>query len=198
MVVIVSLAGSAAAATIEWSTNKTSFAKSDGKNSISLKGTLIEAVSRGHPDAGPTGAVKVSKDGKIEGIEFKQSNDVLPRSGLPTALNLDTGDANWDAVIKSADWCGSPNPMAITLEKLKVGSRYQIELFVYDERDSAISARTATFDDGAGNKSETIGQDAGVNIIGSFLADGRKQTINLTQGNAAHPALNAYILRRLR
>lgn len=198
IVAICLLAERGDAATIDWTTNKSSFVGADGQNSISLTGTLVDAVSLGHPNAAPVGAVKVSNDGRTEEIKFRQSNEVLSSSAFPTALKLDTGDPNWDAVIKSADWCGAPNPVTITLEKLNAGSRYQLELFVYDERDVKISARTATFDDGEGNKSATIRQDAGISIIGTFLADGSKQAINLTQGNAVHPTMNAYILRRIR
>lgn len=186
------------AATIEWSTNQVRFIGKDGQNSISLVGTLVEAVSLGLPNAGPNGAVKITNGGKTEEIEFQQRNDVLPSSGFTTAYQLDSGDANWDAVIKSADWCGDPNPTTVTLKKLEAGTRYQIELFVYDERDAAIATRTATFDDGEGNASETIRQDAGVSVIGSFLADGSKQVVNLTQGNATDPTLNAYVLRLVR
>ena len=187
--------GVGAAAEIEWSTNNVSFVGEDGQNSISLKGSLVEAISLGRVDAAPDAAVKVINGGKTEEIEFKQREDVLPSGGFATAPDLKTSDANWNAVIKSADWCSAPNPTTLTLKNLNEGKRYQIELFVYDQRDAGIARRTATFDDGQANKSETIRQDAGVSIIGLFVADGAEQAIKLTQGNAAHPTLNAYILR---
>jgi len=196
--IVMFVVGSLGAAEIEWSTNKTSFVGQDGQNSVSLDGTLVEAVSLGRKEAGAKEAVKVENGGKTEEITFEQRDNVLPSSGFPTAFDLKTSDANWTAVISSADWCGHPNPTTIKLTDLKPGKRYQVEFFVYDQRDANIARRTATFDDGEGNQSETIRQDAGVSIIGTFLANDSKQTVNLTQGNAAHPTLNAYILRLLR
>ncbi|MGB0579485.1 MAG: hypothetical protein ACPGVU_07270 [Limisphaerales bacterium] len=36
-------------------------------------------------------------------IEFEQREDVLPSGDSPTTSDLETSDANWNAVIKSAE-----------------------------------------------------------------------------------------------
>ncbi len=179
---------------IVWTSGTGKFAGVDGANTISLNGTLVEAVSLGAAGNAPAGAVAVANGSKTESILFTQTDSLLNQTGILINTGIDTGNANWDSVVNSADW-NNVNPKTLTLSGLMPGQAYQIELFLFDDRNATVAARTQTYSDGL-MESLAFRNDNGKSIIGTFIANGDSQSITLI-GSTASVTLNAYILRAI-
>ena len=179
---------------IVWTSGIGKFTGTNGANTISLNGTLVEAVSLGAVSNAPAGAVTVTNGSKTESILFTQTDTLLNQAGIRINTGIDTGNANWDSVVNSADW-NNVNPKTLTLSGLTPGQAYQIELFLFDDRNTTVAARIQTYSDGV---MESLGfrNDNGKSIIGTFIANGDSQSITLI-GSTTSVTLNAYILRAI-
>jgi len=169
------------AATIFWSVFGTVSSSDDVLNT----GLLIQAEYAG--GSGPL---------TINGITFQSGfTSYVTADGVSTredVYNGDTGDAAYNIMLDHFAYDGT-DPGVLILNSLSIGSHYQVELWSLDDR-GGIDTRTENFDDGAGDFSATITTGNNTIIVGTFIADGTQQIINVNGvGQTAHN-LNAFEL----
>ena len=176
------------AGAITWSLGP-DFIGADGHQNISTNGTLVEAFNFGGPD--------LIVDTGSEMITFVENQTIWPNGAFSTANGslVASTDSNWVDIVHRADWSPA-DPFTFTIENLTVGDDYQVEFFVYDNRNADIGTRTFTFADVAGNLSPESTNGAGLSVIGTFTAVAETEEIFASQ-SATDPTANAYVLRNV-
>lgn len=166
---------------------------------IDTNGTLAQA--------GYWGTDPVIVQAKTESITFAPRQVLDPGTtdgkagasgnGLATgAFSGDTGDAKFNSVLDSFDYDGN-SPRVITLDGLKAGDSYEVQLFALDDRsDTGEGDRTTRFGDKTdftGNNSKQFAEKDNVFVIGHFKADAAK--VSVYQDISNNGNINAYVLR---
>lgn len=106
-------------------------------------------------------------------------SDVTTTTGAFTSSDYDTA-------LNSFDYDFSD----LLSSGLVSGETYYIQFFYMDQRNDAYNSRSMIVDDGNGNDA-TMSSD-GQYVIGSFVADGSSQTLNIN-GSVSGPHLNMIV-----
>jgi len=193
------------AAPVTWTNLGTSTVN---ESSIDLTGTLVHAGRWG----GAAQTVTVASQ-SIVFADMSAVNSTTPNPGSANAIASADGeysDANvfnppgaidpaFHSVMDGFAYDG-PNPKRLVLNNLVVGTYYQVQIFVSDDRGGT-NGRTQKWSDnvasGSGNETNTFTHGSGSFVIGRFLADSTTQTIYGHGVAQSQTALNAYVLRQL-
>ena len=173
----------------------------NGGTAASDSPTVITAVNFGVAGVVVNGVTFVNQSGNTD--YWGAGSSAGTPSGLPGAIDslLSGHKAN----------TGTSTPLAVTLENLTVGKRYQIQLIVGHDNRTASNIYQRQYEVSFGGADYTTGgtppvlargaqlvSGASGTIVGSFTADATTQTINLRSkgGLSANtdPALSGYIL----
>ena len=178
--------GSSLAAVITWGPAQDTSAPSD----VSLNGTLNEAVNMvAGPDMMPGSTT-------VNGVLFTNDDTKLPLT-YSAGMGVSTGDASYDALLNYLDY-GDDGAGSYSIQVgsgLSVGVDYEIQLWYADNRSFAGSF-SMIYGDGNGNTVTLGAFGNGQFAIGTFVADGSTQTIDLTAGSPPGTChMNGYQVR---
>lgn len=192
------LANASQAAVVTWTTDAT---ETTSVNDIDLSGTLEYA--------GTFGSAQQSVVVGSETIVFADStvSATGPADAIGTSIGEvsraaifvgDTGSTQFNAVMDSFTYANSS--LALTLGGLTTGDKYQIQLFVSDDRE--LSVRTQNWSDnvaaGVGNETTVVQQRNSSYVIGTFTADATGvQTVYGLRASSPSANLNGYVLRAI-
>lgn len=120
------------------------------------------------------------------------------QSTFTGANTNNTGDANFNTVLNSAEYDSGPH--IITLKGLTIGQLYSVQLFALDDRNPAtVGFRRFNYQDpsDATDISQTSTMAADVYMVGTFVATNANMVIqqNLPDSNTGN--LNALVIRAL-
>lgn len=160
-----------------------------GDAAVSTIGLLMEAANFG-----------TATDVTVNGVQFSGLGLDAPTNlmiGYDPANNFSTstGTSTGGAIDELTTTFGRDTGVSFhstTLTGLIVGQEYEVQFLA----SFAGLGRTSTFDDGAGNFIEQFTDDPHSFSNGTFTADARTQTVNMTL-NTGSQFLNAYQLRNV-
>jgi hypothetical protein len=172
-------------APIHWGPPTDVFRASEVVNS----GTLIEAYNEGGPTSG--------SDQTVNGVLFTGTTSLLSSnsdSDVVDAYSGDTGDAAYNALLRSFDYGGGTDIVSLEVGggNLTVGTEYMIQVWHVEPR----SSKQAPVGD-AESPPNTVERDRlpGQFATGTFVADGSTQTITLETLAAGLAHITAYQIR---
>jgi hypothetical protein len=159
-----------------------------GASDVSTSGTFVGSWAPGndwgpgnYADLFPVNGVTFNAYG-TPGLNFGLSGDSIDRyNGF---ANPNTGDANYNTLLQTAQFSWSGNPWTLSWDNMTVGNTYLVELWVNDGRNGSSGSLTFT---GGANISDPVARGNGVPgqfIIGTFVADAASQNLIIS------PALN--------
>jgi hypothetical protein len=203
---LIAAAHPSGAAPITWGTPVAVRTGTGNSADVSTQGTLVEAFNAAISSY--TGGNKT-----VNGVTFVATTNLLPSNATTVndfSIATNGGDANYDAILSTADYGGGDSTTIIIGDGdgnssvngaglLEIGKKYQIQVWFVDDR-SFSDARTMGF------ASSSTAAKVNLNdqyVIGTFTADATTQTLFLdtvssaagdTFGNAH---LTAYQIRAL-
>ncbi|MFP6897976.1 MAG: sulfatase-like hydrolase/transferase [Roseibacillus sp.] len=153
-----------------------------GKSQL-LEGNIVFAVSGGSGATITGGGAGGTSSYPFAEVSY-QDLVFTPAPGLRTSADISngapsTGDANFDAVMKSfTDTRSGITGGTQTIGGLSAGVAYQIQVFFNDQR-ACCTGRTMTYGDGGANNANlaAAGGGWGQHAIGSFTADATTQAL---------------------
>lgn len=185
------------AALITWTTNATTITS---VNNISLNGALVHAGRWGGS------AVNVTVGSEVINFADRPINSNDGFAGATAAGEyFDAAvfaapggfDANFGTVLDGFAYDGA-NPKTVTMLGLTAGKKYQLQLFVSDDR-GCCGGRTQEWSDNAvnnaGNETATFTHNSSSFVIGQFTADAATQSIFGRGVAQSQNIVNAYVLR---
>lgn len=184
------------ASPITWTTGAT-FDGLNGFQAISTWGKPVEAINLINTNDPNPGTLVVDPSGI--NIAFTPRSDIFNQPGFNTSGFTTTGDAAWDAIIRSVDYTSTgASTGTLNLTGLTVGVLYQVQLFSLDNRpvgNPLVGTEVIAFSDGLNNNSDPFDKGSATSIIGTFTADATTQSIILLDDD--DHSLNAYVLRQV-
>ena len=162
---------------------------------FNVEGYSVEAINVG-------GQTTVNTVERGSTVFASAEASILPRGTFNPngGASLDTGNAGLNSLLNTSDW--GPGTQTITIGNrsggLRPGSRYIVQFFALDRRNTTTQARTVTFGDGNGNDQlfslGPLGATAFTEtLVGRFVANDFTQTIEIS--GSAHAYLAAYSLQ---
>jgi hypothetical protein len=197
---------SAHAAPITWGTPLPVGTGAGNSSDVSTAGTLVEAYNAAITSY--TGGNKT-----VNGVTFVVTTNLLPLNATSEndfSIATNGGDANYDAILSTADYGGGDSTTIVIGDGdgnssvngaglLEIGKNYQIQVWFVDDRVSS-NARTMGFASSSTAAKVNLNDQ---HVIGTFTADATTQTLFLdTVSSAAGDAfgnahLTAYQIRKL-
>ena len=193
-------AGGTQAAPIVWTAGPTPITS---VNDISLHGSLVHAGSWTNSQSS---VVNVTVGTETIPFEKRPINTTDGEAGVTANGEHSAGDvfaapsgfdANFGTVLDSFAYDG-PNPKVLTLQSVRIGELYQIQLFTSDDR-GCCGGRTQKWSDnalsGQGSETAVFTHNQSVYVTGQFVADGTSQTIYGFGVGQGQNIVNGYVLR---
>jgi hypothetical protein len=197
---------SAHAAPITWGTPLPVGTGAGNSSDVSTAGTLVEAYNAAITSY--TGGNKT-----VNGVTFVVTTNLLPLNATSEndfSIATNGGDANYDAILSTADYGGGDSTTIVIGDGdgnssvngaglLEIGKNYQIQVWFVDDR-TTFNARTMGFASSSTAAKVNLNDQ---HVIGTFTADATTQTLFLdTVSSAAGDAfgnahLTAYQIRKL-
>lgn len=197
---------SAHAAPITWGTPAPVGTGAGNSSDVSTAGTLVEAYNAAITSY--TGGNKT-----VNGVTFVVTTNLLPLNATSDndfSIATNGGDANYDAILSTADYGGGDSTTIVIGDGdgnssvngaglLEIGKNYQIQVWFVDDRASS-NARTMGFASSSTAPKVNLNDQ---HVIGTFTADATTQTLFLdTVSSAAGDSfgnahLTAYQIRKL-
>ena len=168
-----------------------------GPSDVTTQGTYFGswAPSDGNANTLPVNAVTFHQPSDLPFFTEGPTFD----SGYSSYNSPGTSDANYNALLQSADYSNSGQPASFSWSGMTPGHLYLVQLWVHDGRNSTANQRTETITGGA-NTSASLAYGSGDSgpgqyIIGTFVANSsRGQTLILSSPNGP-PQINLFQVR---
>jgi len=184
------------AAAITWGPATNVSTALDAALDVMTDGILVEAFNAANTNSGAV---------TVNGVQFSNTNTLLPLSSGQDFFFGSTGDLNYDQLLSTLDFGGGTSTsIDIGNGNLIAGFTYSLQVWFTDNRTVTTRSRVMTYGDGLGNTvnlAASISTQAGVPgpgqfAIGTFIADGTTQTLSMATNGFANAHINAYQVRQ--